>query len=487
MEKREDLIQLADERIEEAKRLFGENRMHEARLLMLKSFRFLKENEEYERYARALNILGVIAASSGDEAGALDYYLEGLEYSLEYHYDNITCLLYNNIGARYQALSRHKKALSYFTKAAMLESPVCQCREEYESWCLVTYLNLQVSYRETNQFSLAKKYLKKAEKLMHGNNQEQYKYTFLIAKCKLAWKMGEHDFVYRHMDELMQAGMMDRNASDYQQDMRDLSTFLREMKEYDKYKKILEDYSAYADELGSEYFSLMRQGMWMGYYITMKDRENYERTCVDIVERLLKLRELAENDRSEALDRKVELWEAERERKHMEEKSTTDALTGLGNRYRMEEDMDSIVRMAVKNKSRITVGVVDVDYFKKYNDTYGHIYGDICLKMVADVLKKTIGDEGAVYRFGGDEYVILLHMGDAEEVEKIASIIKEELLKMKVEESCFHTSMSITVSQGYACFVPTGEEHGDNLIEHADTALYYVKNHGRNGYHVIQE
>ncbi len=133
------------------------------------------------------------------------------------------------------------------------------------------------------------------------------------------------------------------------------------------------------------------------------------------------------------------------------------------------------------------MGVLDIDYFKQHNDTYGHIQGDTCLQKVAEVLSEMAQGIGQVYRFGGDEFVMLLVEGESGKVAQIAESVKEGLARERIKNENSRVIPEITISQGYVCFVPKGDETAGELIKHADVALYHVKENGRNGYHIIEE
>ena len=168
----------------------------------------------------------------------------------------------------------------------------------------------------------------------------------------------------------------------------------------------------------------------------------------------------------------------------METMSVTDALTGLGTAIPLEREAVHIIRDA--GGERITVGVLDIDCFKQLNDirTYS---GDRCLKVVADILKEAVMDCGHVYRFGGDEFVMLFPAGMENRIEGIAEAILQKIAEAGIANEHSVVQPNLTISQGYACFVPEGTESGARLIEHADKALYYVKRNSRNAYYIIRE
>ena len=129
---------------------------------------------------------------------------------------------------------------------------------------------------------------------------------------------------------------------------------------------------------------------------------------------------------------------------------------------------------------------MDIDYFKEHNDTYGHIEGDRCLRSVASIIEAAIKDIGHAYRFGGDEFVILMETGDEEQVAQIAERIKTKIKEATEANEVIAKEKKTTLSQGYAVIGVEQAVDEKNLIDIADKALYYVKKHGKNGYHIIK-
>ena len=143
-----------------------------------------------------------------------------------------------------------------------------------------------------------------------------------------------------------------------------------------------------------------------------------------------------------------------------------------------------MVHNLTSEKPHVAFGIIDIDCFKSQNDTFGHVYGDQCLKTVARVLSDCIssfGDDGDVYRYGGDEFIYLMQCKNVHQLELLAQGIKEQLAKISKEEQ-FQTPLH--VSQGYYFFRPNGAEHFNDVFASADHALYEIKRSGKNGYHI---
>ena len=175
----------------------------------------------------------------------------------------------------------------------------------------------------------------------------------------------------------------------------------------------------------------------------------------------------------------VELQEAEIALRRL---SVTDGLTGLSNRRAFNELLDEEWRRALRMDYQLAMLMLDVDFFKKYNDTHGHLQGDECLKSVAAVLKNVTRRPGdVVARFGGEEFVILLSMSDIEYALAVAEKIRLDVEALRLPHEKSEASDYVTISIGVASAMPTNRDiSAKDLVQYADDALYQAKQQGRN-------
>jgi diguanylate cyclase (GGDEF)-like protein len=165
--------------------------------------------------------------------------------------------------------------------------------------------------------------------------------------------------------------------------------------------------------------------------------------------------------------------------KMLESLALTDPLTGLANRRLLDERMSMALVHARRNKSVMAVLYLDLDGFKKINDTLGHGAGDVMLKMVAERLVATVREEDTVARLGGDEFMIALwHVSGTDYPVMVALKLIEAVSQPYDVEG--HT-VSITTSAGVAIY-PVHGENADTLMKSADRALYDAKQAGKNAY-----
>jgi diguanylate cyclase (GGDEF)-like protein len=160
--------------------------------------------------------------------------------------------------------------------------------------------------------------------------------------------------------------------------------------------------------------------------------------------------------------------------------SITDPLTGLFNRRQFDELMNTELNMSNRHGDANSVLLIDIDYFKAINDTYGHYVGDTVLKNMAQTLKTHLRRTDVVCRIGGEEFAVLCKRADAEAAMDIAEKLRKgiEVTPMTPDSD---DELLVTVSIGVASVPsPTGPISPEKLYKNVDTALYYSKNNGRN-------
>jgi len=165
----------------------------------------------------------------------------------------------------------------------------------------------------------------------------------------------------------------------------------------------------------------------------------------------------------------------------LERLSRADPLTDLANRRHFDEVKETELRRARRQQLPLSLLVCDVDYFKRYNDTYGHARGDQCLQSVADALKQTFTRSGDFCaRIGGEEFAVLLPALDAEQAVAAAERLRARLLQMGLPHTGSLVALHVTLSIGVAQFDEETMQRFDELMQRADEALYRAKNRGRN-------
>jgi len=161
--------------------------------------------------------------------------------------------------------------------------------------------------------------------------------------------------------------------------------------------------------------------------------------------------------------------------------SRVDGLTGLYNRRYWQERFDEMHKLCVRREKPSTALMLDIDHFKRINDTYGHQAGDKVIKMLAALIKRCVRETDLAGRYGGEEFAIILNDSSVEDAKIVAERIRQLAQRLVVEHE--GESISFTVSLGLAQFTPDFKG-ALAWLECADQALYEAKENGRNQYRI---
>lgn len=482
-----DQEQLANEYFDEGMKAFDSHRLTEAILSMQSAKRLYNKVGNMERYVKSINWLGVIYAEMGIDDMAMNFYIEGMEVSVRHNIFHTMVLFLNNIGTQYMELHKYDKALIFFKNAEnQLESVTKEQEPRVYTWYLVSYMNIIYTYNNLREFDKSEAYLKKALPYIEMEDNKQFRFSFRLGEYDLYWQLGRKQEVRDKLNEIVEGACDVSKSINYIQDVQMACRLLKDMEAYDQWERVLRNFELYSQKSERIHVNMIMAEMWLEYYKHIGNHEKYVESCINYTEISFKRRELLESERANAIDIKLELREKENARKKEQEKSQIDSLTDLGNRYKLEEDSKRIQKECVKKKTPMLVGILDVDCFKQYNDTYGHIRGDECLKAVAKVLMEVTEEVGSAYRFGGDEFIIMGKGQSFTDVEKLAQNIKEGISNLHIPNINSNVFPELTISQGFLVFIPENMSAMDEIIAKADQALYQVKKEGRNTYYVLK-
>ena len=204
-------------------------------------------------------------------------------------------------------------------------------------------------------------------------------------------------------------------------------------------------------------------GMALAYAIDRQHRENYLQNCMIELNRL----------------------ELMRQAQQLSILSQQDALTGLANRRYLDEVLENEWKRSIRHEVPITIMMVDIDCFKLYNDTLGHIQGDQCLRRIAILLGSISSRSGDLAaRYGGEEFLLLFSMTDKEQALIQVQRLMELVRNIAIAHPRSSVSKYVTISVGVATMIPHLNDSLSEFISKADHALYVAKSNGRNQYHI---
>ncbi len=206
-------------------------------------------------------------------------------------------------------------------------------------------------------------------------------------------------------------------------------------------------------------------GMCLAYATDHQHRENYLQSC------------LIELTRSKMVD----------QAKQLETLSQQDALTGLANRRHLDEMIKSEWNRSMRYRTPLAIMMIDIDYFKNYNDSLGHPEGDRCLKKIADGIAKIAARSGDLAaRYGGEEFILIFAMTDQAHAIKQAELLIHLIRDLAIPHPSSSISEYVTVSIGVASTIPHMNQNHTDFIKKADHALYKAKDAGRNRYAISE-
>jgi diguanylate cyclase (GGDEF)-like protein/PAS domain S-box-containing protein len=164
----------------------------------------------------------------------------------------------------------------------------------------------------------------------------------------------------------------------------------------------------------------------------------------------------------------------------LRKQASTDHLTGLANRYNLEKTLNKSWNDSIVNGQPISLILIDVDYFKHFNDQFGHVNGDKCLQKIAKVIDTCLpSNDSLAARYGGEEFAVILPRSHTADAELVAKQIQQQINIINFSELGLPSTLRVSVSQGISCEHSGQYRTSEALICSADTALYRAKAEGR--------
>lgn len=172
--------------------------------------------------------------------------------------------------------------------------------------------------------------------------------------------------------------------------------------------------------------------------------------------------------------------ELKKQRDYLENLTMIDGLTGIANKRRLNEYLEKWYKISLRKKLNLSIFMIDIDYFKLYNDTYGHLAGDDCLKFIAGAIKNSLKRPyDLVARFGGEEFACVIPETSYDDALMIAGRIKSNISNLRLEHKGSTISSYVTVSIGGISGIPNELDGHFKMLERADESLYKAKQLGR--------
>lgn len=444
--------------------------------------------------ARAKNMLGVLFTNEGDCQTALDCFLDALAVLAGRHTDYIRRIINNNIGNLYLNSGDYKTALRYFKQgyreclAKEVRSKGKKKADDKNTWIL----NLASTYYYMGKYEEAKNIIGTVDLIMGGQFSNNFFPVVYGIYARLCYKMGDYEGAINHAKNLLLVAERGISQTDSFNEYIEVGMILIEMGEMDMAKELIQILSKICSDVDNLYQFKMLHALSIEFY----KKQNNQQKLIEVYETYyqctIQLEERNKRNKRIALNNKLELKKAVEEQQRIQQKNKMlqiqtehDPLTGIANRYYMNHICDEKFKEAREKKKSFGIIILDIDYFKEYNDTYGHLQGDECLKCIGRVLKSIEAANVFVARYGGDEFFVITYDKTLEEMKKLAETIQEGIRNCGMEHKCSPLSV-VSITQGVICDEPKEEQCVRDFIHFADIALYKAKadKRGTIGYYV---
>lgn len=436
---------------------------------------------------QANELMALHFASMGQEGLAVRYHFNAVKTyeTAEYFYE--LCIVYQNIANLYLSIGSLEEAKEHFqTAEKYLEMAIENNRvplSELQHFLL--YLNYASLLVEMHDYDELDKYLEKIDAYKNDDYYSNYAMSVYSVYNKYAIYKKDNKKIVKYTNELINAISTNLCNYDFFNDFLQVFDVLMDINETELAEKICSHILRIAELSKSpskmsaayrrkkDYLKKINdiegyKEMQKQYFRSLKEEStamDYEaHVNVSSVLRYLKLSEKSNISKTQV--------------KKLQFQSYYDSLTGAGSRYALEKYEEAAFSEAIESKEYFSCVIIDVDNFKQYNDSFGHLAGDYCLQKSADAISRCIGNQ-FLGRFGGDEFFLILIGYNALQTLTVCEKIQNEIKRISSDANS-GLLREITFSIGFYSAIPeNGETHFD-FIDRADEALYRVKNNGRN-------
>ncbi|MEN6472067.1 MAG: diguanylate cyclase [Clostridiaceae bacterium] len=436
--------------------------------------------------AKSYNMLGINATYAGDISMAMDHYLNSLQYAEQVGAPYALAIANFNIGMLYHDLTDMEAAIAFLKKAlaGFEASPPTEDRQRNMS---LTYSALASCHLEAGDTVSALRYFEQQDKKrdkMHGDAL----ITALSFEIKYYHAVGDHPRWNAAVEAMLTTI---ENAASWLgvfDDLFLLCGFLHKVGYFDQLWRLLCAMKALIFQSDITDMMLKFITYKACYYQGKGLQEEYLSACAEyfaLSKRLEKENQVSMKNNiklREDLEKiKTKQQQMQTENMLLLDKSRRDFLTNLPNREWLNEYAEAAFSRAFQSRTRLAIEILDIDKFKQYNDTLGHMAGDRYLQALSNLLHALIERGLFCARHGGDEFVIIYENRTDSEVLEIAESLRQDVMTLSLaERDGGDPYPSITVSQGICSSLPMPWERLWDYFHAADQALYRAKSTGRN-------
>lgn len=451
---------------------------------------YFSNSDDYLALSKSQNLLGIAYSSIEEYQHSMENYMDALhtaERSPKCR--TMKHILLNNIGTCYYAFGDNKTALRYTQKT--YKRIMKQKKPDINLLNKICY-NLSDMYERVGEMEKALFYVNECAKLLEGNQNPVEKILYYCRRTKLFYACGDEENGNLFSDKLIERIKLGESSYEFLDDIEWIALHQIERGEVDRADYLADYLADYADMTGFILDKIRSYRVQAFYFEHIKDYERavfyfkrIDQMNQEYKSELLKI-QLKAVENKEKLEKKMEEFKYRMEYKEIE--SSKDALTGLFNRRSMSKVLERYIERGRTKGTTTGCIFIDIDYFKEYNDTYGHVKGDEILKIISAACIRTEKDRQHIHfaRYGGDEFFGMLSGYSDEEIISIAGEIYECIRELNIEHKHPHAKGHITFSAGIVN-MKLGDGHSIiDIVNKSDKALYHAKESGRDAIYMIR-
>lgn len=449
---------------------------------------YLSKVEDWELMARCYNFLGISSASRGNAVIALDYYINAISYCKMAKADLFAATVQINIGAlnimcgRYlDAIESLEVAYDYFS----LHTDVAN----YDDYMVCVYENMAKAYLFQGELVEAKCCFERIYTDHKEYCDETSMVTVLCTEAMYYHIAGDDEMCEKNIARVHKETSANMPIMDMFDDYYDYCRILLDRGKENEFWHIMDVMEPLVKSL--DIINLHRRLISLKLKSYRKNHQNAE--YLQAAGLYYELSERAEVENKTMMNNVLNLrrnlekmsrekMEMEAKNKILREKSETDALTGLSNRFRLNDYSEEAFQRAIENGTSLTVEILDMDSFKGYNDFYGHQRGDECIQKVASAIKSMEEFGAFTARYGGDEFILIYENITKEQAVEYAAELRQRVMNLEIEHQQSKVSRIMTISQGMCWDIPVEGNRMWDYLHTADDMLYRIKQKKRNNF-----
>ena len=463
------------------------NRMRDFYDEILLAISSLEKAEDWEMLIRANNLLGIMSLNRGNLAVAMDFYSTALSYCKKYRVDNMTWMVQTNIGVIYHNVEMYLQAIEQFLSARDYIKNHPDMPGYYENLTSI-YLCLAKSYFHRGDIEKATELVNFLDSQCLPRVDSMVRLIVECFKSGFYHERGQKALRDLSMDFVRENFSSEIPVLDIFDDMYEYLEFLLNAEFFEEFEKLADYIEEMTEKSTMMYLKRKIISLKVRFFRDTGRESERRDAAVEYFElgekltnenRLMHINMLEYRNRFQMLAN--EAAKISKENHELVQKSNTDALTGLANRFGLTSYQEEVLGHAIGGGYPLAIEILDIDYFKQFNDNYGHQQGDMAIKTVSECMNE-LAEKGGIFcaRYGGDEFVIVYEGYSENEVRGLAEELKKKLTDRKVEHKFSLCVPYLTISQGICWGSPIrGSKIWDYLHE-ADKMLYEVKEKSRN-------